>query len=271
VYFTALRSSLFFYFCRKDEMDNLLLVEKNILIQSICNNIVPKLVAEDIPLLRNLLQSVFPNTDLCSIQDLLLEEEIRRLCNVYHYLCVPAWLEKVLQLNQMQKLYHGIMLVGSVGTGKTAVWTTLLGAMEYLDGIKGQPYVLDPKSFTKEKLYGRLDTTTSEWTDGIFTFILRKIIKNVQGGSNKRYWIIFDGDVDPDWAENLNSVLDDNALLTLPNGERLEVPDSVRIIFEVDDLRCATLATVSRCGMVWFNSDVLPDSAITEHFLNKMR
>merc|ERR1719376_229898 len=87
--------------------------------------------------------------------------------------------------------------------------------------------------------------------------ILRKIIDNVRGEMGKRQWIIFDGDVDPQWVENLNSVLDENKLLTLPNGERLAIPPNVRIMFEVQDLKYATLATVSRCGMVWFSDDVV--------------
>jgi dynein heavy chain 1 len=105
-----------------------------------------------------------------------------------------------------------------------------------------------------------------EWTDGLFTHILRKIIDNVRGELSKRQWIIFDGDVDPEWVENLNSVLDDNKLLTLPNGERLNLPPNVRVMFEVQDLRYATLATVSRCGMIWFSEDVLSLSMIFENY-----
>jgi len=35
--------------------------------------------------------------------------------------------------------------------------------------------------------------------------------------------------VDPEWVENLNSVLDNNKLLTLPNGERLAIPPNVSV------------------------------------------
>ena len=132
---------------------------------------------------------------------------------------------------------------------------------------KGEPYVIDPKSITKDELYGRLDNTTLEWTDGVFTGILRKIKENVRGESNKRHWIIFDGDVDPEWAENLNSVLDDNKLLTLPNGERIAIPPNVRIMFEVETLKYATLATVSRCGMVYYSEDVIALNMLFHNFL----
>lgn len=98
-----------------------------------------------------------------------------------------------------------------------------------------------------------------------------RIIDSVRGESLKRQWIIFDGDVDPEWVENLNSVLDDNKLLTLPNGERLGIPPNVRIMFEVQDLKYATLATVSRCGMVWFSEDVVSAEMVMSNFLRHLQ
>lgn len=163
------------------------------------------------------------------------------------------------------------MNVGPSGSGKSAAWKILLEAMYRVDKVPGCPYIIDPKAINKDELYGKLDNTTMEWTDGVFTSVLRKITENQRGESGKRHWIIFDGDVDPEWAENLNSVLDDNKLLTLPNGERISIPSNVRIMFEVETLKYATLATVSRCGMVWFSDDLVTYEMVFHHYLNRLK
>lgn len=68
-----------------------------------------------------------------------------------------------------------------------------------------------------------------------------------------------------------NSVLDDNKLLTLPNGERLYLPDNVRILFEVESLSFATPATVSRCGMIWFSADLVEPEMLCYQALSRLR
>lgn len=42
-------------------------------------------------------------------------------------------------------------------------------------------------------------------------------------------------------------------------------------MFEVQDLKYATLATVSRCGMVWFSEDVLSTEMVFENYLQNLR
>ena len=61
-------------------------------------------------------------------------------------------------------------------------------------------------------------------------------------------WIVCDGDIDPEWVESLNSVLDDNRLLTLPSGWRIKFGANVNFIFETHDLSYASPATISRMG-----------------------
>lgn len=49
------------------------------------------------------------------------------------------------------------------------------------------------------------------------------------------------------------------------------MPPNVRIMFEVQDLKYATLATVSRCGMVWFSEDVLSTEMIFENYMLRLK
>lgn len=62
--------------------------------------------------------------------------------------------------------------------------------------------------------------------------------------------MVCDGDIDPEWIEALNSVLDDNRLLTLPSGWRIQFGSNVNFIFETHSLEHASPATVSRMGVI---------------------
>ncbi|CAG8084488.1 unnamed protein product [Penicillium salamii] len=248
------------------------IIEPQIIVQSLRETIAPKLVREDVEIMLDIQVEDFPGVDYVPANFEALTQAIRDIATKeQHLVDSEMWINKALQLYQIQSIHHGVMMVGKSGAGKSAAWKILLQAMQRVEGVEGVSHIIDSKVMSKEALYGNLDSTTREWTDGLFTGILRKIVDNLRGEDSKRHWIVFDGDVDPEWVENLNSVLDDNKLLTLPNGERLNLPPNVRIMFEVESLKYATLATVSRCGMVWFNADTVTPTMMISNYVESLR
>ena len=117
-------------------------------------------------------------------------------------------------------------------------------------------YCLNPKSISMGELYGNYNLLTNEWTDGLGSTVIRNA--NSDTTDDKKF-IVFDGPIDAIWIENMNTVLDDNRTLCLPNGERIKLNGkTMRMLFEVEECSQASPATVSRLGVVW-----LPPEALT--------
>mmetsp|Transcript_22006 Transcript_22006/g.10346 ORF Transcript_22006/g.10346 Transcript_22006/m.10346 type:complete len:152 (+) Transcript_22006:1364-1819(+) len=146
---------------------------------------------------------------------------------------------------------HSIFVIGPPGCGKTSVWQVLSKVDE--DGTKCE--TINPKSVTSNELYGYLNLKTKDWKDGVLSVVMREMSKNlgVYKAHHVNKWIVLDGDIDPEWIESLNTVMDDNKVLTLVSNERIPLTDAMILILEVSNLKNATPATVSRGGVLFIN------------------
>ena len=172
---------------------------------------------------------------------------------------------KTRQLKEILEVRHCLFVLGAPGSGKTSVWKTLFYTnMKYLNEESGHEK-LSPKAITGNELFGYIDDKTKAWKYGILSAIMKKMCKNdpPYKETMRNKWIILDGDIDPNWIESLNTVMDDNKVLTLTNGDRFPLDEYMRLLFEVSNLRNATLATVSRGGVLYINEK---DIGITPFF-----
>jgi len=139
--------------------------------------------------------------------------------------------------------------MGPPGAGKSTTWKMLAKAQDK-DGKKTTVRDLNPKVTSTNELYGVVLMATREWKDGLMSCTLRSLS---QIPDTNPKWIILDGDLDANWIESMNSVMDDNKLLTLASNERISLKPHMKLIFEIRDLRFATPATVSRAGILFIS------------------
>jgi len=252
------------------------LSEDVVLIRAMRDSNVPKFLSHDLPLFSGIIHDLFPEATVPFIDYGNLKRAIENQLTVNDFMKPDNYVTKIIQLLETMLVRHGNMLVGSAGTGKSTVYRTLASSLTQLNE-EGSPdsahqkvhyYPLNPKAITLGELYGQVSRTTGDFTDGIVPILVRAA-KDDQTLSKK--WIVFDGPVDAVWIESMNTVLDDNKMLCLVNGERIKLPDTITMLFEVNDLAQASPATVSRCGMVYLEPIHLGLDPIIETWMLKYK
>nr|CAH8820074.1 unnamed protein product [Trichobilharzia regenti] len=223
--------------------------EDSVLMRALRDFNIPKLVTEDMAVFLGLISDLFPNLDASRKRDLNFEANVKAATEDLGLQPEDSFILKVVQLQELFEVRHSVFIVGNAGTGKSQVWKTLKHTFK-LQKQKPVAIDLDPKAVTNDELFGVINPATREWKDGLFSVIMRDLA-NMTGKDPK--WIVLDGDIDPMWIESLNTVMDDNKVLTLASNERIPLTDSMRLLFEISHLKTATPATVSRAGILYIN------------------
>nr|XP_058139450.1 dynein axonemal heavy chain 9 isoform X3 [Dasypus novemcinctus] len=223
--------------------------EDQVLMRSLRDFNIPKIVTDDMPVFMGLIGDLFPALDVPRRRDLHFEALVRKAVVDLKLQAEDNFVLKVVQLEELLAVRHSVFVVGSAGTGKSQVLRSLHKTYQIM---KRRPVWTDlnPKAVTNDELFGIINPATREWKDGLFSSIMRELANITHEGPK---WILLDGDIDPMWIESLNTVMDDNKVLTLASNERIPLNSTMRLLFEISHLRTATPATVSRAGILYIN------------------
>ncbi|KAL5106320.1 hypothetical protein TcWFU_007241 [Taenia crassiceps] len=223
--------------------------EKDVLMRALRDFNTPKIVADDLPVFMGLITDLFPAMDVPRKRDPAFEEEVRKAAVGLKLQPEDNFILKAVQLQELLAVRHSVFILGNAGTGKSMIWRALFRTNQ---NLKKKPVAvdLDPKAVTNDELFGVINPSTREWKDGLFSVVMRDLSRLTHDGPK---WIVLDGDIDPMWIESLNTVMDDNKVLTLASNERIPLTPSMRLVFEISHLKTATPATVSRAGILFVN------------------
>lgn len=251
---------------RREDAENIDAAKETLaVVQALRLNTISKLTFSDSERFDALVKDVFKGVAFVGVAQEKLTDAIRKTCDEMKLSIQERQIKKTLELFEQLKQRMGVVVVGPSGSGKSTLWRILQSASAKLGHVI-KLHTVNPKAMPRTQLLGQIDIDTREWSDGVLTNAARDVIREPQGVHS---WIICDGDIDPEWIESLNSVLDDNRLLTMPSGERIQFGPNVNFLFETHDLSSASPATISRMGMIFLSDEDTDVKALVHTWLQK--
>jgi dynein heavy chain len=261
------------------------LTEAQILMRALRDFNLPKIPAHDTPVFLRLISDLFMGIDVVSKQDPGLKVRaihVAKNTNLVSDAGVGTpgamFIQKVCSFQELLDVRHSVMLLGPTGCAKTTIWKTLANTHnidpETLEEKRKKTCiteVVNPKAVSGDELYGYM-TLAKDWKDGVLSIIMRGMAKNFPEQNFYEYqtykWVVLDGDIDAVWIESMNTVMDDNKVLTLVSNERVPLSAAMRMVFEINSLSNATPATVSRAGILYINETDVGWKPMVESWVN---
>ena len=227
--------------------------EDRVLLRALRDFNLGKLVADDVSIFLGLLDDLFPKMreNLVRSREVEFENTILEAARAINLQAEDPFVLKCSQLREILAVRWSVFLIGPAGCGKSEL-IKVLSKAENIFGEKSTINALNPKSVSRNELYGYIHPGTREWKDGLLSQIFRDLANTL---TVKHEYLILDGDIDAEWIESMNTVMDDNKTLTLASNERIPLTPPMRLLFEVENMSQASPATVSRGGVVFMNSE----------------
>ena len=227
--------------------------ETDLVEKAIFDSNMPKFIADDYKIYTGILSDLFPNSKFVNKIDDKLLTSLENKCKELNLIPNKFLIDKVVDFYNILSVRHAVMIVGAPMANKSSIMKVYLNGLPDFfkacgkkNTIKAQ--FINPKAITSPQLFGYVNKKTMEFTEGICSKALRGYFEDT---SDDLKLLVFDGPVDTLWIENMNSVLDDTKKLCLENSDQIRLDEKTFIIFEIDDLSQASLATISRCGVVY--------------------
>ncbi|CAL7950071.1 unnamed protein product [Xylocopa violacea] len=244
--------------------------ETALLLRSLIDINLPKLCNVDIHIFKNIVHNMFPDTPLLLPNYTVLLETLEAICNSKSIDIHDAFKLKVIQLFELMYVHQSLLLVGNPFVGKTEILNVLqlvLSSLYKQDNEFGSNVEIEtivPSAIDINHFFGQFDKKSKMWKDGICSKIFR--FSSESNAFNRR-WIIFDGPLDNTWIENLHTVVDTNKTLYLSSGEKININNSLFIIFETMNIQDISPTILSTCGIIYIeSSSVNWRSYVKTHF-----
>ncbi|XP_052830107.1 dynein beta chain, ciliary [Octopus bimaculoides] len=277
--------------------------EEKVLMQACIRYLSPRLETQLIPFMKKLAHHIWPksceywselfgidvnssqdssekaSSDICRDVDSLAHNLYTLIKDATSQLKLQAsdiFCTQVSNLCQLTQFHSMVLIIGPAGCGKSCCIETFLATKNnYGQSVSVNDVFL--KSQNSEELFGYVDPETKLWTCGLLPTLLGKVcretqMKNLTFDDNSEYFknihlFKFDGMADEAQMQTLQTFIDGNGTVLLPNCEKISLTKEFLFFWELESMETLSPAFLTQVGILQMMSEDVSWTAYWHYWL----